>query len=86
MVQYDHEADVLYVMLEFPEGKQYGAQLDEYRIVHSDEGGRVVAVEFLGVSRGLNLSDVPEAPRIVEELQRFRAATQGLQVSTATSS
>ncbi len=85
MLQYDHEADVLYVMLEFPEGKQYGAQLDEYRIVHSDEGGRVVAVEFLGVSRGLNLGGVPEASRIVKELQRFRAATAGVQLPAATS-
>ena len=85
MVEYDHKADVLYVMLEFAEGKQYGARLDECRVVHSEPGGRVVGVEFLAASRGLNFDGVPQAERIIEELRRFREVTAELERTTAAS-
>ena len=49
-VRYDSEADAIFVVLRPPAGGEAGGQrLDETRIAHLDQAGRVFAYEFLVV-------------------------------------
>jgi len=85
LVWYDSQADLIYAEFTFPEGKVYGARLDERRILRRDEAGAVVGVEFLAASGGLNLEGMPQAERIIEEIRRFREVTAELESAAATS-
>ena len=72
-VEYDEAADALYVRLA---GKPV-ASTREYgdgRVVDFAEDGSVVGVEFLGVSEGLDVADIPDTHRVRRELegQNFR--------------
>jgi uncharacterized protein YuzE len=69
-VTYDSEADALYVYLvaqdahvdrteEFGDGRQ----------VDYDVQGRVVGVEFLDASRGIDIEGLPEAERLAEAVR-----------------
>ena len=62
-VQYDTEADALYVRLEAGEVART-RRLDSSRAVDYRADGAVVGVEFLSVSKGVRLEGVPEVERI----------------------
>ncbi|MEX2446171.1 MAG: DUF2283 domain-containing protein [Dehalococcoidia bacterium] len=66
---YDPEADAIYVEFAEANERSYGERVDEQRIVHRDEAGACIGVEFLFVSRGLNLDGMPEADRVRDLLR-----------------
>ena len=67
-LKYDLEADVIWVQLQDAAGRTAGDQVDEYRILHYDETDTPVAVEFLFVSKGINLDGIPHAAEIREAI------------------
>ena len=74
-IQFDPEGDALYVSLDDVDGELESEELDEFRIVDYDENGIPVGIEFLFVSRGLNLTGVPEADRIAAAIRAFPQLT-----------
>jgi uncharacterized protein YuzE len=70
-VSFDPEADAVYVDLREPHGRVRTRELDRRRRVDYDERGDVCGVEFLFVSDGIDLTDVPEAERIRQVLKAF---------------
>jgi uncharacterized protein YuzE len=64
--EYDEEADVLYVTL-LDEDVENTVELDDLRMVDYTENGRVVGVEFISPSAGIDLHDIPFAD-IVEKV------------------
>lgn len=59
LVRYDSEADAVFVILRSPSGGEAGGErLDETRIAHLDQAGRVFAYEFLAVSHGVSLEGI----------------------------
>lgn len=60
----------MYVRFRPREGHITSTRLDEQRVLDGDEAG-VVGVEFLFVSRGVNLEGLPEAERIAEVMRSF---------------
>ncbi len=70
-VTYDSEADAIYVRLR--DGGRGAAKrtvdLGGHRYVNYDAAGNVLGVEFLVVSRGIDLTDVPEAGRVAKALR-----------------
>ncbi len=71
LVTYDPEADAVDVKLCEASGPIRSKRLDEQRIIDYDGEGNVVAVEFLFVSKGIDLDGVPEADRIAAALRSF---------------
>ncbi len=74
-VQYDPDADAVYVKLRAHEGRTRGRRLDDRRVVHYDAEGNVVAVELLFVSQGMDLKGLPEADRVRDLLGSFPQLT-----------
>ncbi len=74
-VQYDPDANAVYVKLRPHEGHTRGRRLDDRRVVHYDDEGHVVAIELLFVSRGMNLEGLPEAGRVRDLLRSFPRLT-----------
>jgi uncharacterized protein YuzE len=70
-VQYDPEADAIYVRLRESEGSIRTERVDERRMVDYNAGGDVVGVELLSVSRGVDLTGLPEASRIADAMRSF---------------
>jgi uncharacterized protein YuzE len=67
---YDQPGDAIYVYLR--EGKVVRTcSLSDYRNVDLDAEGRVLGVEFIDVSAGVDLQDVPERDRVEELIQGF---------------
>ena len=63
---YDPDADAIYAYL--TDGKVARSKpLDDLRIIDYTADGGVIGVEFIGVSGGIDLSDLP-FPEKVEEL------------------
>jgi uncharacterized protein YuzE len=73
-LEYDPEADAMYVWLA-PVGTTSARSeaLDDGRIVDYDDNERPVGVEFLGVSKGVDLLSVPDAVAIAELLAKLPA-------------
>lgn len=67
-VEYDEQADAVYVYLSDREVTQTKA-LDDYRNIDLDDVGAVVGVEFLGVSGGIELTNVPKRAEVVALLR-----------------
>ncbi len=68
-LRYDTEADALYVRFREPTGRVRTRPLpDGLRFIDRDETGVVVGIEFIEVSRGIDLTDLPEAEAIGEAL------------------
>jgi uncharacterized protein YuzE len=65
-VSYDQQADAIYVYLTDAEVART-RMLDDFRNVDLDADGGVVGVEFLGVSGGIDLRNIPFR-RTVEQL------------------
>lgn len=70
-VEYDTEADALYVSLCQYDGRHHARPLDDRRIVHVDDDGSPVGVELLFVSRGIDLDGVPDAEAVAEAIRSF---------------
>lgn len=62
-VDFDQESDVLYVRLA-DAAVARSVSLDDLRLVDYSADGRVVGVEFIDVSEGVDLHDVPFARKI----------------------
>jgi uncharacterized protein YuzE len=71
LVEYDSDADAVYVALRTPRGTVETDFIDEARDVDYDADGNVVGVELLGVSQGIDLEGLPEAERIAQVLGLF---------------
>jgi uncharacterized protein YuzE len=56
--EFDREADAIYVWLADVETTK-STQLDDFRNIDFSADGTVVGIEFLGVSGGVDLGDVP---------------------------
>jgi len=56
--EYDQEADAIYVWLADAKASK-SAQLDDFRNIDYSADGAVVGVEFIDVSGGVDLSDIP---------------------------
>ena len=75
-LRYDTKADALYVRFREPTGRVRAQPLpDGLRFIDRDETGIVVGVEFIEVSRGIDLTDLPEAEAEAEAIAR---RTEGL--------
>ena len=70
-VRYDPEADAVSVDLRGAQGRVRTRRIDEQRLLDYDERGELVGIEFLFVSRGVNLDGLPEAERIAEAMRSF---------------
>jgi len=62
---YDPEADALYVHLIDVEVAR-SSSLDDLRIIDYSADRRVIGVEFLGVTGGVDLDDIPHRPKVEE--------------------
>lgn len=71
---YDSEADALYVSLRDDEQPETQEFLDDLRILDYSADKAVVGVEFLAASAGIDLRDVPHAPRVEEIIAQSRHA------------
>ena len=60
---YDPDADALYVHLIDAEVAR-STSLDDLRIIDHSADHRVIGVEFLGVSGGVDLEDIPHRPKV----------------------
>ena len=70
IVRYDAEADAVYVRLN--DGRyERTEELDDCRNIDYDADGRAIGVEFLYVSMGVDLSDVPQAAAVAEALRQL---------------
>lgn len=75
-LEYDPEADAIYVSLTNEEETvHHSSELDDLRAVDYAENGEPVGMEFLCVSRGINLEGVPERTRIAEILRSAHLVT-----------
>lgn len=63
-VEYDPEADVLYVRLTTGVKVARTHSLDDMRLIDYSADGGVVGVEFIDASEGVDLSDVPFAHKV----------------------
>jgi len=64
-ITYDREADALYVRLSgSPVAKT--SSLDDFRMIDYSADGSVVGVEFIDVTAGIDLEDVPFNQKIEE--------------------
>ena len=66
-LDYDSEADALYVQFREPRGQVVSHRLDEQRLVDTDDDGEV-GVELLFVSEGIRLDGLPRKDEIAATL------------------
>ena len=62
-VEYDEESDILYVRL-LASPISWSKPIDDLRVVDFAQDGRIIGVEFIDVSQGLDLTDIPLRQRI----------------------
>ena len=74
LIEYDPEADAIFASFRTIEPGEGASTevLDDCRLVHYDHAGEIYGVEFLEVSDGINLTDVPRADEIAAALRAFR--------------
>lgn len=63
-LRYDESADAAYVALDPVQDSARTEELDDFRLIDHAPDGRVIGVEFLEVSAGVDLDGVPEADTI----------------------
>ena len=69
-VVYDAEADALYVRFtDLPVGRS--VSLDDLRMIDYSADGAVVGIEFIDVSGGIDLRDVPFGRRVEELIHGY---------------
>lgn len=67
-LEYDRDADAIYVSLrDLPYA--YGEDLDHRRRIDYGTDGLPIGIELLGVSRGVNVDDLPEQDAVACLLQ-----------------
>jgi uncharacterized protein YuzE len=66
MISYSPESNAVYIQLSDEEITRT-QPVDDARIVDYDAKGRVVGVEILGASTGIDLRDLPERDRLEAE-------------------
>ena len=67
LIQYDKEADAIYIKLK--RGKYaYGRELDDLRRIDYDAKDHPIGIELLCVSRGIDTMDLPRRREIDELL------------------
>lgn len=67
--EHDEDADAIYIRLrETPYA--FGHSLDDDRHIDFGPDEKPIGIEFLGVSHGVNLEDVPEREAIAQLLQQ----------------
>ena len=71
-LEHDRRANAIYVYLREGVEQAFGLNLDDSRYIDYGEDNRPIGVEFLHVSRGVNLDDVPEREAIGELLARHK--------------
>jgi uncharacterized protein YuzE len=69
-ITYDRQADAVYVYLS-DRPYAYGRDLDDDRRIDYAADGTVRGVEFLGVSYGVDLSNIPQADYIAMLLRDY---------------
>lgn len=74
MMQFEHDprADAVYVWLRPGVEQAFGLNLDDSRYIDYGEDNLPIGVEFLGVSQGVDLEDVPEAEAIAQLLAEHK--------------
>jgi len=70
-LQYDEEADAIYIRLS-DKGYSYGEELDRERRIDYAADGTAIGVELLCVSTGVDLRDLPEQKTIAKLLAEHR--------------
>lgn len=71
MITYSERGDILYVQLT-EEVVASTSTIDDLRIVDYDQAGGVVGVEFLSVSGGLSLKNLPERSKLEELIRKLQ--------------
>jgi uncharacterized protein YuzE len=76
-VEHDPEADAAYVYLSAGQDKRYGStqRLDDFRVVDVAPDGAPIGVDFMVVSRGVDLRGLPDPEAIAAAL-----AAHGIQI------
>ncbi len=69
-IEHDVQANALYVYLR-DAPYAYGKSLDDARHIDYGADDQPIGVEFLNVSRGVNVDDVPEQRRIGRALEEY---------------
>lgn len=67
-IEHDEQANALYVYLR-DAPYAYGRSLDDARHIDYSADGSPIGVEFLNVSKGVNVDDVPERAAITRALE-----------------
>lgn len=68
IVERDEEADAAYVRLSDAGAYAYGEDLDPARRIDYSREGHPIGVELLNVSRGVDVTDLPDADAIATRL------------------
>jgi len=61
-IEYDEEADVLYVRLAASAPVRRTVAIDDSRLIDYSEDGVVLGLEFIDASQGIDLRDLPFGP------------------------
>jgi uncharacterized protein YuzE len=70
--RFSPSADAIYVYLS-DQPVAYTRELDDHRLIDYSTGGAVVGVEFLGISGGIDLKDMPLSPHDIRLVQKVLA-------------
>ena len=68
LVEYSRAADAVYVALDQRLRVTRTVELDGCRNVDYDRAGRVIGIEFLGVSDGVLVRGLPVAPEVAAQI------------------
>ena len=71
-LEHDRLADAIYVWLREGVDQAFGLHLDDSRYVDYGEDNQPIGVEFLHVSRGVNLDEVPERDAVGRLLAKHK--------------
>jgi uncharacterized protein YuzE len=70
-IDYDHDADAIYITLRPGLQYAYGEDLDDSRRVDYGIDGQPIGIELLQVSSGIKVDDLPEQLAIQGLLQQY---------------
>ncbi len=68
-IEHDTKVNALYVYLDDSAPFAYNKVLDDRRVIDCAEDGHAIGVEFLNVSHGVDVRDVPEQAAIGRMLE-----------------
>jgi uncharacterized protein YuzE len=79
-IKHDKAADAIYIKLDSTK-YAYGHDLDNERRIDYSDDGKPIGIELLSVSRGVNLSDLPQADKIAGLLGKSGLKTYKIESS-----